>query len=141
MPVTERYKTDPEKYRAERKASYKRNRTRNRAKDVAASHDWYHSVGKHRLREKKYGVTQEQYEQRLASQGAACAICRATEPGGRGTWHVDHDHTTKHVRGLLCARCNIGIGCFREEVALLEAAVKYMNADSPAENQWGTQSP
>lgn len=58
---------------------------------------------------KKYGLTQELYASILESQGGCCP-CGATEPGGSGTWHIDHDHATQRVRGLLCQQCNSGLG-------------------------------
>lgn len=75
---------------------------------------------------KRYGITPEQYDAMLAAQGGHCAICPATEPGGRGEWHVDHDHETGEVRGLLCSRCNLGIGLFRDTPGLLESAATYL---------------
>ena len=55
-------------------------------------------------RAKHLGVTTEVYERMLASQGGGCAIC-GNEPKTRRL-HVDHDHATGRVRGLLCHRCN-----------------------------------
>lgn len=47
----------------------------------------------------------------LVAQGGQCANggCKATVPGGRGTWHVDHDHLTGKVRALLCNACNTAL--------------------------------
>ena len=67
---------------------------------------------------RQYGLTLEQVAEMLAAQGGACSVCRATEPGGKGTWNVDHDHaccpTRKScggcVRGLLCHDCNRHLG-------------------------------
>ena len=73
-----------------------------------------------------YGIDQARYEQMLAAQGGKCAICPATEPGGNGRWHVDHDHDTGEVRGLLCYRCNVGIGHLRHSPAIMLSAVKYV---------------
>jgi hypothetical protein len=74
---------------------------------------------------KRYGMTIEQYEQMLASQGGCCAICRTGEVPSRG-WHVDHDHATGRVRGILCHGCNVSLGHFRDSVDLLQAAVVYL---------------
>jgi hypothetical protein len=65
---------------------------------------------------RKYGLTEDAFLAMLEAQEYACARCGAPEPGGRGTWHVDHDHNCcpaskrscgKCVNGLLCARCNL----------------------------------
>lgn len=52
----------------------------------------------------RYGITQRQYITMLGLQIGCCAICR--RPPKRQNLHVDHDHQTKRVRGLLCFRCN-----------------------------------
>lgn len=54
--------------------------------------------------------------------GAACAIC-GSEPD---VPHVDHDHRTGYIRGILCSRCNFGIGKFKDSVELLLSAVNYL---------------
>ena len=71
----------------------------------------YYQQHKSEIRNKliyrKYGITAAQYDAMLAAQGGHCAICPATEPSGRGKlFHVDHDHVTGRVRGLLCHACN-----------------------------------
>jgi hypothetical protein len=55
-----------------------------------------------------YGVSVELLWGLLHAQGHRCAICR--KPFGDKTPHVDHDHKTHKVRGLLCVRCNVGLG-------------------------------
>lgn len=72
----------------------------------------------------RYGLTIEQYESLLASQGDRCAICRCEFAG---TPYVDHNHTTNKPRGLLCAKCNFGIGQFNDSPELLLAAAKYLD--------------
>jgi hypothetical protein len=62
----------------------------------------------------------------LRSQGDTCAICRSAEPKGRGYWHVDHEHATGRVRGILCNGCNSGLGLFHESIGSLRAAVRYL---------------
>jgi hypothetical protein len=55
-------------------------------------------------RAKQLGVTDEEYARLLAAQGGHCALCPNTPKTRR--LHVDHDHATGKVRGLLCHRCN-----------------------------------
>lgn len=81
----------------------------------------------------RYGITLEQYNEMLASQGNRCAICPAT-PEEVGTLCVDHDHSCcpesktcgECIRGLLCDRCNRGLGYFLDSVQSLSEAVKYI---------------
>jgi hypothetical protein len=48
-------------------------------------------------------------------------------PGGRGErWHIDHDHVTDKVRGLLCHSCNVGIGNLQHDPQILMAAARYV---------------
>jgi hypothetical protein len=75
----------------------------------------------------RYGLTQHDWDAMVEQQGNRCAICRGDKPGGRGElWHIDHDHETGNVRGLLCHACNVGLGNFRDDPALLEAAAAYI---------------
>lgn len=54
-----------------------------------------------------YRLTWADYTRLLAQQGGGCAICKAPpSPADRGRLHIDHDHKTKRVRGLLCFACN-----------------------------------
>lgn len=55
-------------------------------------------------RAKALGVSDEQYERLLAAQDGHCALCPSVPKTRR--LHVDHDHATGRVRGLLCHRCN-----------------------------------
>lgn len=73
---------------------------------------------------KKYGLDEQGYYALLWFQDDACAICRdpfATTP------HIDHDHETGTVRGLLCANCNTGIGKLKDDPKVLLAAAAYLN--------------
>jgi hypothetical protein len=73
---------------------------------------------------RKYGLTPQQYDAMLAAQGGVCLICR--EKPGDLPLHVDHDHATGEVRGLLCIRCNNAIGLFQESQDLFQAAANYL---------------
>lgn len=76
----------------------------------------------------KFGITPEQYDAMLASQDGKCAICSSDNPGGRGRYfHVDHDHSTGRIRGLLCHGCNTGIGLLRDDPSILSAALAYLH--------------
>ena len=73
-----------------------------------------------------YGITLEQYDDMLGSQEYGCAICGSSEPGGIGRFHVDHDHITGKVRGLLCNKCNLGLAGFRDNIEFLVKAIEYL---------------
>lgn len=73
-----------------------------------------------------YGMTVEAWTVLFESQGKACALCRTGEPGGRRGWHTDHDHGTGLVRGILCHRCNTGLGLLGDSLTALTAAVEYL---------------
>lgn len=77
-----------------------------------------------------YGVTPEQYSFMYWQQDGKCKICRTEHPGGRGTWHVDHNHATGKVRGLLCNACNVGLGHFKDSPELLGAAAAYLESEA-----------
>jgi hypothetical protein len=76
-----------------------------------------------RFRLKMYGLTREQWKAALAGQGGKCAICQRAD---NRTLSADHDHATGEVRGLLCRRCNLGLGCFQDSPSALCAALKYL---------------
>jgi Recombination endonuclease VII len=67
---------------------------------------------------RKYGLTQEQFDELLAAQDGRCAGCGTDEPGAKG-WNIDHCHTYGHVRALLCLPCNTIIGLADEDPAKL----------------------
>ena len=74
---------------------------------------------------RRFGITPEEYDVMLASQGGGCAICH-TIPGARRL-AVDHSHITGVVRGLLCDLCNTALGKFGDSPILLQAAIDYFN--------------
>ena len=71
-----------------------------------------------------YGITLEQYEDMLEKQNSVCLIC--TLPSGTRRLHVDHNHDTGKVRGLLCHHCNTALGLLRDDPALLAKAATYL---------------
>jgi Recombination endonuclease VII len=74
-----------------------------------------------------FGITSADYEDLLARQGGGCGIC-GRRPG-KTTLHVDHDHETGEVRGLLCVGCNNALGQFHDDAALLERAADYVTCE------------
>lgn len=81
----------------------------------------------------KYNINIEIYNEMLKNQGYKCCICGGREEkksssGGICNLHIDHDHKTGKVRGLLCHKCNAGIGMFRENIETMEKAIKYLKS-------------
>lgn len=77
----------------------------------------------------RYGISVDEHQQMLAKQEGLCAICRKPPAMTARTsqrLHIDHDHETGKVRGLLCDRCNVGLGHFRDSSKLLAAAITYL---------------
>lgn len=75
---------------------------------------------------RRYGITLAEYDTMLDSQQGRCAICGTTEPSNAGRFHVDHNHISGEVRGLLCSSCNMGIGKLQDSPIILRSALKYL---------------
>lgn len=73
----------------------------------------------------KYGITLEQYDKMFSRQSGTCAICLSINPSGRRL-HIDHNHKTGRVRGLLCYRCNAAIGYAREDRNIISEIFRYL---------------
>lgn len=72
-----------------------------------------------------HNITEKEFDQRLRAQDYKCGICRLKL--SRATAQTDHCHRTDVVRGLLCVKCNTGIGHFDDGTPLLFAAVRYLD--------------
>jgi hypothetical protein len=81
---------------------------------------------------RNYGISLNQYNEMLAAQNSACAICGTTTPGGSGVLHVDHCHTTGAIRELLCPQCNVGLGSFSDNPERLLEAASYLKRHKEA---------
>lgn len=86
------------------------------------------SAANRRAKLKRYGITEDEYEQMSQAQSGACAICKQI-PIKRPLF-VDHDHRTGQARGLLCDLCNAGIGMLGDSVDRMLVAIEYLNAYS-----------
>lgn len=74
---------------------------------------------------REFGISEAEYMKMLDAQGGVCAICKNSETGGR--WlAVDHNHENGKVRGLLCQKCNTGIGLLSDSPTLIERALAYL---------------
>lgn len=116
----ERRRNNPETIRESARRWYKNN------KELA------NRINRNNNLKRLYGITSDEYEEILEAQGYVCAICKSP-PHREGKpnkqrLHVDHDHVTGKIRGLLCYHCNTGVGQFRDLPVLLRAAAEYLEA-------------
>lgn len=79
---------------------------------------------------KLYGLTPDDYNQMLEEQNFSCALCTRHASEFKRALFVDHDHTTGVVRGLLCAKCNLGLGNLGDSIEGLERAVDYLKKET-----------
>lgn len=86
--------------------------------------------GKHYNIERTYGITAEQFESMVSESNGLCEICGGEPHGIGNTLHVDHDHITNKVRGVLCSNCNTSLGGFQESIETLLKAVNYLKKHS-----------
>jgi len=75
-----------------------------------------------------YGISIAAYELLIKAQGATCAICGKAATNKYKRLHVDHNHTTGEIRGLLCHGCNVAIGMVKENPTTLRAAADYLES-------------
>lgn len=100
--------------------------TKNAAKYAADPSRHRASIDRHR-----YGMEPGDYERMFAAQGGRCAVCGRhadvcpRHSRGRAL-HVDHDHATGRVRGLLCVQCNLAIGYWEKTGATIDAVAAYL---------------
>lgn len=73
-----------------------------------------------------YKITLVEYRAMEAAQGGVCAICDKPDSSKKRKLHVDHNHVTHKVRGLLCHNCNAGLGSFRDSERSLQKAIDYL---------------
>ena len=83
------------------------------------------------LHNKKYGITKPERDILPESQGGKCAICeKEIEFTGKITDAVvDHCHESKEVRGILCSKCNLGLGHFEDDRVRLIKALEYLTKE------------
>jgi hypothetical protein len=129
LGVKKCYHSNP-KYRMATRARAKKWREEN---PVKSQQSCRLATFKQRLREFKVPVWE--WIGLVAKQGGVCAICRkpsdAVSKNGRtgSRLSIDHDHETGNIRGLLCRKCNLGLGNFGDDTDLLLAAVNYLTPD------------
>jgi recombination endonuclease VII len=105
MKTKEKLEADPE--------------AKKKARDRARAHQW-------RKTYKIVDMTLEEFDRRLIRQGGVCKLCRIPKPDE--TLCVDHDHATGRTRGLLCRKCNSGLGHLDDSLGRVLRAAWYLSA-------------
>jgi len=116
------------------KLYYRRNQKRERKKknDYYKKHGQSEKYKNQRRASKlkcKYDITLEDYNKMFEAQGGCCLICGKSQKELGQRLRVDHSHETGKIRGLLCVKCNLGLGCFdidNEGAELLCSAISYI---------------
>ena len=102
-----------------------RDRERERRKQLKGTKEYISNGYKNRIKS-RYGLTIEQYDKMLVEQGGVCYICHIT-PVKR--LQIDHSHSTRKVRGLLCGRCNKGLAHYKDNPENFKRAIEYLERD------------
>lgn len=82
------------------------------------------------LRQNYRGFTSGDYDALFAKRGSACAVCGKQQ---KQHLHVDHNHTTGIVRGLLCSDCNTALGHLRDSPVIIQSLLQYILRQSEKE--------
>jgi hypothetical protein len=124
------------KHTQKSKDARKKTYLKNKDKYLECSKKWYwnNRDRRNKIRRKwelkQYGITIEQYDEMYQKQEGKCLICSGTNTRGY-TLAVDHNHTTKVVRGLLCSSCNSAIGLMKDSTYLLKRMIFYLESEAP----------
>ena len=81
---------------------------------------------------KKYNINLDEYNILLKNQNGKCAICKKNPKPNKGL-AVDHSHITGKIRGLLCYKCNNGLGLFDDNISYLKNAIGYLKYQATLE--------
>lgn len=71
--------------------------------------------------EKSYGISLETRDAMILERGSHCDIC-----GAVADLHIDHDHETDQIRGMLCFNCNVALGYMKDDPSRLQNAIEYL---------------
>ena len=119
--------------------AYQRWHYRENKDDYKTKHAEWYQANKHlhkenttvAARKRRFGITEEQFKNRLHNQNWQCEICSCDI---NQSACVDHDHATGKVRGLLCRTCNAGLGLFKDLKQNLINAANYLEKHSFADD-------
>lgn len=98
-----------------------------KCRDSATQYGRDNDRGRKAALRNNYGLTLEQWDELFESQGGKCAICGEAPDPAKRRFHVDHNHTTGAVRGILCHNCNLALGHSKESKDRLQAMIEYLD--------------
>jgi len=120
----EKYKEYHKKYREEHK---------DRRRECSKEYNEHKGAAgiKASLIRKRYNISLEDLSNLLDSQKGCCVICKKSLifPDSTRSYHIDHNHSTGKVRGLLCPNCNVSLGNAYEDVTILRSMIEYLEQD------------
>ena len=99
---------------------------RNRVYKPKTKSSYNHEKARDYQLKRKFGINTDEYDALLQLQNGVCAICFRICATNRSL-AVDHHHATGEIRGLLCGRCNRGLGFFNDNTTHLQSAIDYLN--------------
>lgn len=79
-----------------------------------------------------YGITAEEYKNLIQTQNNKCLCCEEAFNDELSP-HLDHNHKTGKIRGVLCHKCNTGLGLFDENPDKLNKAIEYLRKHNGVE--------
>lgn len=88
--------------------------------------------GKKSWRKTQYGLSEERFQMLKLAQFDRCGICRKEFDESQHGAQIDHDHKTGVIRGLLCVKCNMGLGYFDDSEHSLQSAIEYLQIPTAA---------
>ena len=129
-----------EKLALQKRKYYQANREKCLGQSVKYRKDnvqYFKDYNKKRYRENKIAMREQklqtaykigliEYNEFFIIQSGQCAICGKHQKELKKRLHVDHDHKTGKVRGLLCNRCNLGLGTLGDSVDTIQKTLAYL---------------
>lgn len=76
---------------------------------------------------KRYGIDDKQKDAMFKSQGRKCASCGTKSATNKKYWHLDHQHSSGKIRGILCQRCNHALGLLDDDITKILALANYVH--------------
>jgi hypothetical protein len=109
-----RYTETRRKYRLKNQEKYRKYNKEYQKKNPEKFRRYAKTHGRNNSLKRKYGITAKEYDAMFAQQNGQCASCKSPQKNFKRRFHVDHNHTTGKIRGLLCVNCNHLIGLFEK---------------------------